>query len=383
MAGAVERLRDRMRQGELKPRQRTTVPIQCGSGWGKLMWREPAPLRHGVMRVVNMSGWNLCEIGYYLQRAFQQHTDWPYTAISCGQSWIRERVHVGIDVDAEYDKQFAEDMLDLADIIHINERHNWWWLDRINLRGKRLFIHHHGCEFRRNHAAMERLEIRAGYGRLCSTPDLTAATRGRRYRGPVWLPSPIDIDEFDRTVPRWQKPEGGALNVIHAYTIARNKGTDEFVAATEAVQRRGTRLQVGMVNHVSRQQSLWHISQADVYFATLLYGPGVASLEAMAFGVPVLCGCDDRDLKAILQQLGLRRHEELPWIHVTPTTLADRIEQVAHEPAMRAEYARRGRAYVEQYHSLPAVAKRLRTLYSAQEPARGVVVNNAIQLFGR
>jgi glycosyltransferase involved in cell wall biosynthesis len=383
MAGAIGRLRDRMRAGTLKPEQATTVPIQCGTGWGKLLWREPEPTACGALRVVNISHWDLCEIGHHLQRAFQQHTDWPYVTIATGQSWIRERQHVQIDLTASFDRQFAEDMIDLADVVHINGQHGWWFLDRLNLRGKRMIIHHHGTEFRNNYTAMERLEIRAGYGRLCSTPDLTVKTRGRRYSGPTWLPSPIDIEELDRVIPRWKKPEGGPLNLIHAYTVARNKGTDEFVAATEAVQRRGTRLQVGMVNHVSRQQSLWHISQADVYFATLLYGPGVASLEAMAFGVPVLCGCDDRDLKAILQQLGLRRHEELPWIHVTPTTLADRIEQVAHEPAMRAEYARRGRAYVEQYHSLPAVAKRLRTLYSAQEPARGVVVNNAIQLFGR
>jgi glycosyltransferase involved in cell wall biosynthesis len=211
--------------------------------------------------------------------------------------------------------------------------------------------------------------VEAGYTRLVSTPDLLACGTPQYRKKLKWLPSPLCLDELDRNYPRWQERERGEKVVVgHAYTVGSNKGTEEFLRIAAEAGRKQP-LQVGLINKVQRRQALWYISQCDVYFATFLYGPGLASYEAMAFGKPVLVGCTPDELAAQRSAIG----EELPFIHVTPQTCGKWLRDLTADADLRAEWGQRGRKYVEKFHDLPQVVKRLKKLYEQTKPCKFVV----------
>ena len=355
--------------------QSSIVPAACEApwAWGQRTWRKPA--RAGEPeRVLNLGYWNLCEIAYELQNAFLQHTNWSYLSISGGRSWLKERCQWLLDYDdpAKHEDKLLRDLLRMADIIHLNECHNHPALSD-DLRGKRMAIHHHGCAYRNDPDKWDKAETRAGYLRLVSTPDLLVAGKPEYRATKHWLPSPLNLEELDRNFPRWEARDPALpLQVLHGYTVKANKGTDQFERIASEEIRRGTNLQLGFINHVQRRQSLWYMSQADIYFATFLYGPGAASYEAMAFGVPVILGCTPDEREAQCEAIGCKR-EALPFLWVTPRTCAETLRQLANEPALRAEYGRRGRAYVVKFHDLKPVAQRLRRLYRDAEPCREVL----------
>ncbi|HCU35411.1 MAG TPA: hypothetical protein DGT21_08110 [Armatimonadetes bacterium] len=376
MNKSLDELRRRIKAGTLKKQINAIVPEQCETGWGKATWREPL---ERTTRVVNVTGWDLCEIGYTLAGGFLRHADWDYTTLSMGQSWIRERQWCGIDPGSNsHDREFAEDLIDLADIVHLNGGHDWWFLDRLDLRGKRLLIHHHGGTYRRTWRRLEVLETRAGYGRLVSTPDLLMYARGGRFAPAEWLPHPVDLSELDRAIPRWEKPDGGPVDVLHAYTIKGNKGTDQFLSSCAEAQRMGARLRPGLIHYVSRRQSLWLISQADIYFASFHNGPGMAALEAMAMGIPTLAGCSEAELGCQLRALDVSRAEELPWLYVTPENCGRVLRELAADADLRRHWGEKGRRYVEQWHSAPVVVEKLMGIYERTPECRGVVVGNAV-----
>lgn len=346
-----------------------TVPQACGSGWGRRVWREPAD--NGRLRIVNISSWDLCEIGYKLAVGFLRYTGDSYIAFSGGTSWTQERVWYCADAGdpQQHDLHLQHDLTRLADILHVNEYHNHNLLVSV-APGKRMVMHHHGCEYRDNPGKFERQECEARYTRLVSTPDLLIHGEPQYRRKLKWLPSPLVLEEFDRNFPAWEPREPGEpLVVAHAYTIGSNKGTEDFLRIVGELQGQRVNVQPGLINRVQRRQALWYISQCDVYFATFLYGPGLASYEAMAFGKPVLVGCTPDELAAQKSVIG----EELPFIHVTPDTCGRVIRDLAADPDLRAAWGQRGRKYVEKFHDLPQVVKRLKRLYAQTKPCKYVV----------
>lgn len=347
-----------------------TVPLACGSDWGRRVWRTPA--QRPAHNVVNIGHWDLCEIGYKLATGFLRDPEWGYWTLTSGTSWVTERAWYKEDVTdpQRHDRELQRDIVAMADIVHVNERHNMPLLADV-VPGRRMVCHHHGVAFRDNPGKYERQEVEAGYTRLVSTPDLLAAG-AKQYRDTLhWLPSPLDLHELDQNFPRWEPRDPDLPLVVgHSYTIASNKGTADFLRIVEeCVEHRGLSLELALVNRVQRRQALWHISQCDLYFGTFLYGPGLASYEAMAFGVPVLVGCTKEELAAQRSVIG----RKLPFIYVTPETLAGELYKLAHEPGLREEWGQRGRKYIEKHHDLPQVVKQLKTLYRETPPCRFLV----------
>lgn len=345
------------------------IPQACGSGWGDRIWRD-AQGEDDIERVANVSYWDLCEIGYKLALGFLRYTDYGYQAFSTAMSWVAERPWYMADGGdpQQHDTHLQRDLVALADILHVNEYHNHGLLAGLQ-PGKRMVIHHHGCAYRDNPGKYERAEVEAGYTRLVSTPDLLACGDPKYRKKLKWLPSPLSLEELDRNFPRWTEREGDKPVVVaHAYTVGNNKRTEEFLRIAEAVAWK-TPLQVGLINRVQRRQALWYISQCDVYFATFLYGPGLASYEAMAFGKPVLVGCTADELAAQREVIG----RELPFIHVTPQTCGKWLRDLVADPGLRHEWGERGRRYIEKFHDLPQVVKRLKKLYEQTKPCKAMV----------
>ena len=348
------------------------VPAFARSALGNRTWRSLAAQQSN--RAVYLCYWDLCECGYELSKGFLQHTrNWGMECLSSGTSWVAERVWHRVDLTDpdKNDQAVFSDKVARADVVHLCEYHNFPYLSMACV-DKRMVIHHHGVQYRDNPLQYEKQEVEAGYLRLVSTPDLLIHGTSPYRETLKWLPSPIDLRELDRNFPRWggtPEEEDRPVRVLHGYTVKGNKGTATFEAIVEREQECGLNIEYGPVNHVQKRIAMWLLSQADLYFATFLCGPGMATVEAMAFGIPVLVGCSADELAAQKECYG----DPLPFVYVTPDTCGKVLRQLVNEPAMREEYGRRGREAVERLHAVPAVVKRLKGYYEETEPCRFLV----------
>jgi len=57
---------------------------------------------------------------------------------------------------------------------------------------------------------------------------------------------------------------------------------------------------------------------------------------------------------------------------VTPETTADILREL-QDPKVRKHWAEKGRDYVERFHDIPVVVKRLENFFRTLEPAKGVI----------
>ena len=81
----------------------------------------------------------------------------------------------------------------------------------------------------------------------------------------------------------------------------------------------------------------------------------MASLEAMAFGKPVIC--------YIKPAVAALYPADNPIINATPDELEAAIANLLDHPALRLEYGKKGRAFVEQHYQPEQIAGELVDIY--------------------
>jgi glycosyltransferase involved in cell wall biosynthesis len=167
---------------------------------------------------------------------------------------------------------------------------------------------------------------------------------------------PIDTSRFVPSPPdfRGDRP----LRVFHAPNHAHFKGTRHLEAAIERLRAQGRAIELERVQGLPNNEVLARMSACDLVAEQFIGGfHGYTALEAMALGKPVICFVRERRL--------LAGAEDCPLLDADP----DRLEGVLRDCATGrhdlAALGRQGRAYVEKYHSIDAVAGRLGRLYLA------------------
>lgn len=190
--------------------------------------------------------------------------------------------------------------------------------------------------------------------------DMTEYVPGGR--NDVWF-WPVDLaaDGGSRYAPAYPDPGSDRpLRVVHAPNHRAFKGTRFLEAAVAELQRDGVRVELVLVEGVPNVEALAIYRTADVVFDQCLIGfHGYFVQEAMALGKPVLCYVRRRDY--------LLAPDECPIVSATPPEIAPRLRELAADRRRLFELGRRGRRYVERYHTLEAFAERLRGAYRALE----------------
>ena len=183
---------------------------------------------------------------------------------------------------------------------------------------------------------------------------------------------PIDTSRFVPSPPdfRGDRP----LRVFHAPNHAHFKGTRHLEAAIERLRAQGRAIELEQVQGLPNSEVLARMSACDLVAEQFIGGfHGYTALEAMALGKPVICFVRERRL--------LASAKDCPLLDADP----DRLEGVLRDCSTRchdlAALGRQGRAYVEKYHSIDAVAARLGRLYLADArlpPGRARLLEQAV-----
>lgn len=177
----------------------------------------------------------------------------------------------------------------------------------------------------------------------------------------------IDQNLFPKRFKVWQSivlnehvPSFPALNkekplLLHSPTAPVTKGT-KFVL--EAVEQLKTKYDFDfkLVQGMPRSEALHIMKNCDVYIDQLIIGAhGIAAVEAMAFGKPVVC--------YINPAIGKNYPSDLPIINANPDNLIEKLEPLIRDGNLRHAIGKKSRAYAEKYHDDQKIGRELIQIY--------------------
>lgn len=163
----------------------------------------------------------------------------------------------------------------------------------------------------------------------------------------------IRVGEFEPTYP---DPTKRKVVVVHSPTDPVVKGTSAVLSAVETLQRRGLPFEFVLVQNTPRAEALRILRDADIFLDQFVLGAyGMASIEAMSLGKPVVC--------YIKPSLVREYPPDLPIVNATQERLAETLEQLIVDGDLRYKLGQQGRAFVEKFHDARAAAEQMKTLY--------------------
>jgi len=213
-----------------------------------------------------------------------------------------------------------------------------------------------GYEYRLAESADASLARQLPFAR-CGATAITS--RGLRphlrrdlFRGDFVLEGRVCLEDFPATYP-----DTGRSNplVLHSSTAPICKGTPAVLQAVEEA-RKDRVFQFQFVHATPLTESRDLVRRCDIFLDQFVVGYfGLAAIEAMAFGKPVVCFIKPSLIGAY--------PEGLPIVNATQETLACVLGRLIDDGVLRHELGVRGRRYVEQHHSANHAAEALREIY--------------------
>jgi Glycosyl transferases group 1 len=192
--------------------------------------------------------------------------------------------------------------------------------------------------------------------------DMELATYLQPYFKRVYL-VPLPVPDPPSDLVAQQAVRSGPPVVLHISSAPELKGTAEIRRAVAAAAER-LPLEFRLLERVPHERVLEALAEADIVVDQLNSATtGLLALEAMQFGLPVLCEVDPR-ARAPFQ-------EDSPVVPVTPESLEAELEALVRDPTRRAELGARGREFVSRVHAAPRVAESVLRIYGHARRAAG------------
>jgi hypothetical protein len=244
--------------------------------------------------------------------------------------------------------------------------------------GKRLYTYAYGADVRSQEITVKLGEPnicqacpQPGRYCVCKTEDLNASLK--RLDGRVtariamgdmisYVPGcrdlhywPLDLRKFKAAEPLAYM-RGDTLRVAHAPNHGHFKGTAYLMDAIERLRREGYPIELVSVQGVRNEKVLELFRTSHLIADQFIAGfHGYTALEAMALARPVLCFLRNDDM--------MIDPATCPIINVRPEQVYDMLKKCLECGVDLALLGKRGRAYIDRYYSIEAVAVRLGRLY--------------------
>lgn len=166
------------------------------------------------------------------------------------------------------------------------------------------------------------------------------------------VPQRVVLSDF---CPAYPDPNSTRPIVVHSPTAPIAKGTPAVLKVMERLKRKYD-FEFLLIHGIQRNEALQLMQRADIFLDQFVIGHhGMAALEAMAFGKPVLC--------YIKPSLIKEYPPDCPIINADQDNLADVLEPLLKDGKLRNEIGQRSRAYVEKYHDATKLAHKLVEIY--------------------
>lgn len=205
-----------------------------------------------------------------------------------------------------------------------------------------------------NSGRTQSLFAKAGAKALIPSPGMA------RYVDRQWFPSfhftaqRVSVTDYQ---PAFPVENTTRPLVVHAPTAPVCKGSRYVEAAIERLRSRFD-FDFKLITGMPKQEARGWIRRCDVFVDQLMAGEyGLAAVEAMALGKPVVC--------FIKPSLVNEYPAGLPVRNANPDTVEEVLAQLLADGGLRRRSGEEGRAWVEAHHDARKIARHLVELYQA------------------
>jgi glycosyltransferase involved in cell wall biosynthesis len=167
------------------------------------------------------------------------------------------------------------------------------------------------------------------------------------------VPPGLDLDEYRPVEPvERERPV-----VVHAPSHLEKKGTKYVVDACSQLP-----VELDVVHGVPNAEARARYQRADIVVDQMHYlWHGVFTIEAMAFGKPVVTHLDETAVRQTEEAFGV----QVPIVRAKPETLVDALRPLVESFEERKRLGEAGRAYVERVHDIDKIADRFIEIYQS------------------
>ena len=241
-----------------------------------------------------------------------------YSEHSCRLITTQERYGIDFEKDIHLpdieDDDFGEveQLLKDADIFHFHmlrdeNSHLGPLVIRDYIKGKKILHHHHGHpEYLINADAYNEKYKRLKRKVIVSTPDLL-----KMAENSTWVPNIVPINDV-QFLPRYEHTlPDDKIRVCQSPTRKFHKHTNEFIKVMRDLEKRHSNLETIIIEKTPYFECLRIKRTCNIVFDHMRGWFGIASLESLSHGKPVIAGLDDWNIECIKDFTG---SESLPWL---------------------------------------------------------------------
>lgn len=291
-----------------------------------------------------------------------------YSAHSCRLITTQERYGIDFEKDIHVpdikgdDFGEVEQLLKEADIIHFHmlrdeNSHLGPLVIRDYIKGKKILHHHHGHpDYLINADAFNEKYRRLKRRVIVSTPDLLNVAENSK-----WLPNLVPINDV-QFLPRYESSlVNDPIKVCQSPTRKFHKHTSEFIKVMKKLSEQHDNIETVIIEKTPYFECLGIKRACHIVFDHMRGWFGIASLESLSHGKPVIAGLDDWNIKCIKDFTGA---EKLPWVIArNEETLFDAIGTLIIDKGMREEKGISSRLFMEKFWSEQIVLNILLDIY--------------------
>jgi hypothetical protein len=231
-------------------------------------------------------------------------------------------------------------------IAEISSRDNPY-LARAYLRSEYPKMGEYGASIKR-----QEMFAKAGCECIISCHSLRPYIKPGLFKKVHFIRQRVAVQNF---VPCYPAPNNSRPVVVHSPSNPLIKGTQAVLEAVEYLKKKH-HFDFHLITGMEHTQALSVLRSADIYLDQFIGGAhGVAALEAMALGKPVLC--------YIKPSMVEKYPPEFPIVNANMDNLIEVLESLLINAKRRNELGKQGRTYVEKYHDANKLAGQLIKVY--------------------
>lgn len=175
---------------------------------------------------------------------------------------------------------------------------------------------------------------------------------------PITYPSEMRIN-LAQLKPVFPSVNNKRPLIIHSPSVKALKGTNFIIPVVEELKK-DYDFEFVLLHDMSREEVLGIMQKADIFLDQIILGSyGMATMEAMSFGKPVMCYIMQEVFEAGLST-------ECPIVNTNPDNLQEVLRMLITNPQLRHDIGIKSRAFAEKFHDIDKVSSYLLKIYKTE-----------------
>lgn len=188
------------------------------------------------------------------------------------------------------------------------------------------------------------------------TPELSLFVDKSLFKQTHLLNQRVDVNNFK---PAYPAENSIRPLIIHSPTAKVGKGSNLIIPIIQELKKEYD-FDFMLLHDMSREKVLEIMQKADIYIDQIIVGSyGMAAMEAMSFGKPVMCYIMPQVFEAGLS-------EECPIVNTSPDNLKKQLIKLITNPQLRHDIGIKSREFAEKFHDVEKVSSLLLSIYKTE-----------------